>query len=62
MDYVESVTVPRVEKVIEKQDGGDFTYCELMEYNQAYMDKIQAAQTSEELTLHSGKTSPKTRS
>ena len=49
MDYVESVTVPRVEKVIEKQDGGDFTYCELMEYNQAYMDKIQAAQSSEEL-------------
>ena len=49
MNYVESVTVPRVEKVIEKQDGGDFTYCELMEYNQAYMDKIQAAQSSEEL-------------
>ena len=49
MNYVESVTVPRVEKVIEKQDGGDFIYCELMEYNQAYMDKIQAAQSSEEL-------------
>ena len=49
MDYVESVTVPRVGKVIEKQGGGDFIYCELMQYNQAYMDKIQAAQTSEEL-------------
>ena len=49
MDYVESVTVPRVEKVIEKQSGGDFIYCELMGYNQAYMDKIQAAQSSEEL-------------
>ena len=49
MDYVESVTVPRVEKVIEKQDGGDFIYCELMEYNQAYMDQIQTAQSSEEL-------------
>ena len=48
MDYVESVTVPRVEKVIEKQ-GGDFIYCELMGYNQAYMDKIQAAQSTEEL-------------
>ena len=49
MDYVESVTVPRVEKVMEKQGGGDFIYCELKEYNQAYMDKIQAAQSSEEL-------------
>ena len=48
MDYVESVTVPRVKKVIEKQ-GGDFIYCELMQYNQAYMDKIQTAQSSEEL-------------
>ena len=48
MDYVESVTVPRVEKVMKKQ-GGDFIYCELMEYNQTYIDKIQAAQSSEEL-------------
>ena len=49
MDYVESVTVPRVEKVMEKEDSGDFIYCELMEFNQAYMDKIQAAESSEEL-------------
>ena len=48
MNYVENVTVPRVEKVIEKQ-GGDFIYCELMQYNQTYMDKIQAAQSSEKL-------------
>ncbi|MCG9131176.1 site-specific DNA-methyltransferase [Candidatus Poribacteria bacterium] len=49
MDYVDSVTIPRVEKVMEKQGGGDFIYCELMEYNQSYMDKIQAAQSPEEL-------------
>ena len=49
MDYVESATIPRVEKVMKKQDSGDFIYCELMKYNQAYMDKIQAAQSSEEL-------------
>ena len=49
MDHVEDVTVPRVEKVMEKQSSGDFIYCELMQYNQAYMDKIQAAQSSEEL-------------
>jgi len=49
MDYVESVTVPRVEKVMEKQNSGDFIYSELMEYNQIYMDKIQDAQSSEAL-------------
>ena len=49
MDYVESVTVPRVEKVIEQQGRSDFIYCELMPYNQAYMDKIQTAQSSEAL-------------
>ena len=50
MDYVESVTVPRVEKVIKKQNSGDFIYCELMQYNQTYMDKIQAVHNpSEEL-------------
>ena len=49
MDYIESVTVPRVQKVIKKEDGDDFIYCELMPYNQAFMDKIQTAQSSEEL-------------
>ncbi len=48
MDYVEDVTVPRVKKVIEEQ-GSDFIYCELMQYNQSYIDKIQAAQSSDEL-------------
>ena len=49
MDYVESVTLPRVEKVMKKENTGDFIYCELMQYNQAYIDKIQAAQSSKEL-------------
>ena len=49
MDYVESVTMPRVKKVIRKQNSGDFIYCELMQYNQAYIDKIQSSQSSEEL-------------
>ena len=49
MDYVENVTVPRVNKVMKKENIGDFIYCEPMQYNQAYMDKIQAAQSSEEL-------------
>ena len=49
MDYVESVTVPRVDKVMKKENLGDFIYCELMPYNQTYMDKIQTAQSSEAL-------------
>jgi len=34
---------------IEAQGGGDFIYCELMKYNEAFMDKIQVAITSKEL-------------
>lgn len=74
MDYVDTVAIERLKKVIGKkhkkdgkmfeeidcdkggitkevnwQGGGDFIYCELMKYNEAYMDKIQAAKTSEDL-------------
>ena len=60
MDYAETLPVERLNKVIAGeqsgisksvnwQGGGDFIYCELMPYNQAYMDKIQAAQSVEEL-------------
>ena len=49
MDYVESATIPRVEKVMRKQDSGNFIYCKLMPYNQTYIDKIQTAHSSEEL-------------
>ena len=38
-----------ISKSVNWQGGGDFIYCELMPYNQVYMDKIQAAQSSEEL-------------
>jgi len=48
MDYVETVTRERVRKVIEQQ-GGDFVYCELMKYNEAFMERIQIAKSSEEL-------------
>ena len=34
---------------MKKENIGDFVYCELMEYNQVYMHKIQAAQSTEEL-------------
>jgi adenine-specific DNA-methyltransferase len=48
MDYVGDVTVNRVRKVTTGQNC-DFIYCELMQYNEAFMDKIQAAKTSKEL-------------
>ena len=60
MDNAETLPVERLNKVITGeqggisesvnwQGGGDFIYCELMQYNQAYIDKIQSAQSSEEL-------------
>ncbi len=74
MEYVETITLERLKKVVGKKvkkagkllaelaydsggisesvnwrGGGDFIYCELMRYNQAYMDKIQAAHSSAEL-------------
>ena len=60
MDYITGVTVPRLNKVIageqggiskstDWQGGGNFIYCELMQYNEAFIDQIQSAQSSEEL-------------
>jgi adenine-specific DNA-methyltransferase len=49
MQYVDTVTKKRVKKVIEINKADDFIYCELMKYNEAFMDKIQSAKTSDEL-------------
>ncbi len=60
MDYAETLPVERLKKVIAGEQGGisesvnwqggdDFIYCELMQYNQAYMEKIQSAHSSEAL-------------
>ena len=38
-----------ISKSINWKGGGDFIYCELMKYNEAYMEKIQSAKSSEEL-------------
>ena len=38
-----------ISESVNWQGGGDFIYCELMQYNEAYMDKIKDAQSSEEL-------------
>jgi len=60
MDYMESIPVDRLKKVIGGDQGGiskivnwqgngDFIYCELMKYNEAFIEKIQNAQSSDEL-------------
>ncbi len=38
-----------ISKSINWQGGGDFVYCELMKYNEVFMDKIQFTKTSDEL-------------
>lgn len=38
-----------ISNLINWQGGGDFIYCELMKYNEAFMERIQAAKTSKEL-------------
>jgi len=47
LDYVEKVTIERARKALEKDN--DFIYCELMKYNEAFMERIQAAKNSKEL-------------
>ena len=60
MDYIKSIPVERLKKVIAGEQGGiskavnwlgggDFIYCELMKYNEAFMERIQAAKSSKEL-------------
>lgn len=60
MDYIESVAVERLKKVIEGeqggisksvnwQGGGEFVYLELKKYNQAFIEQIEEAKTTEEL-------------
>lgn len=60
MDYINEITVPRLQKVIEGeqggisksvnwQGGGSFVYAELMELNAYFVHEIQKAQSAEEL-------------
>ena len=59
MDYIESLPVDRINKVIQGdlsgislnikwQGGGSFVYCELAKCNQNYVDKITDARTDKE--------------
>lgn len=60
MDYINTVSVPRLQKVIEGEQGGiskdlgwegggSFVYAELYELNQVYIDKIQDATNQEDI-------------
>ena len=57
MDYLETTTIPRLQKVIAGEQGGiskdvnwrgggDFVYCELLQWNERYVQRIQAATSS----------------
>ena len=49
MDYVKDVTVKRAHQVIKNNKSGSFLYCELMEHNEAYINRIRKAKTAKEL-------------
>ncbi|HCE3509818.1 site-specific DNA-methyltransferase [Vibrio parahaemolyticus] len=60
MDYISTVTIPRLKKVIEGepngiskdvnwQGGGSFVYCELADLASRFSDLIEQAQTTEQL-------------
>ena len=60
MDYINTLDVPRLQKVISGeqggvsdsvgwQGGGSFVYCELAKANDEFVEKIQAASTTESL-------------
>src|SRR5699024_2795675 len=60
MDYINDVSVPRLQKVIEGeqsgiskdvewQGGGSFVYVELMEKNRGFLTSVQNAKTTTEL-------------
>lgn len=60
MDYIEDISVERLKKVIEGeqtgisqslnwQGGGSFIYCELMKWNEIFINKIANATDSKEL-------------
>ncbi|WP_270305429.1 DNA methyltransferase, partial [Terrisporobacter petrolearius] len=60
MDYIEDISVERLKKVIEGeqtgisqslnwQGGGSFVYCELMKWNEVFINKIEKSTDSKEL-------------
>jgi adenine-specific DNA-methyltransferase len=62
MDYIQTITMPRLRGVIEGKEndllpemeyagGGEFVYCELAQANQKFVDEIQLAKTTEDIKI-----------
>lgn len=49
MDYVETVTSKRVQRVIEQNGSDDFIYLELKKYNQTFIEQIASASSATQL-------------
>jgi len=49
MDYVDTITAPRVAQVINDNSDGSFIYCELKKLNQDYVGRIQDAKSTKGL-------------
>jgi adenine-specific DNA-methyltransferase len=49
MDYVETVTSKRVQRVIEQNGSDEFVYLELKKYNQTFIEQIEEAKDTEAL-------------
>lgn len=50
LDHVAEVTIERLKKVMKNnKENISFAYCELMKYNEVFMDKIRDAKTNKEL-------------
>lgn len=49
MDYINMVTIPRLQATLEKNKTGHFIYCELAKLNQLIIDEIEVAKTTEQL-------------
>ena len=50
MDYINTVTVPRVAEVQKRNEGGSFVYLELAKKNEKALEQISACKSLEELT------------
>jgi adenine-specific DNA-methyltransferase len=49
MEYIHSVTIGRLKNVLEELGKYDFIYMELMKLNEAFVEKIEDAKTTENL-------------
>ena len=49
LDYIESITARRVQRVMADRNEGSFIYLEMKKYNQDFIDQIEAASDSKSL-------------